>query len=437
MRILLLSYSFPPFNEMGSIRPGKTAKYLIKFGHDVRVITAANQLPPPTLPLEVPRETIAYTQWLDVNKPAAVGSRILRIGRNGASRGFQDRQHSHSRIHSTLSKIDSIYRVLLNIPDGQVGWLPYAIWVGSRMLNEWRPDVIYATAPSYTALLVGRSLSRQSGIPWVAELRDLWADNPYYDHPKWRKSIEQWLEKTVLSTAAGLVTVTQPMAALLGAKHAKPIVVVRNGFDPADYPPESERLPQGNTVRILYTGTIYEGKRDPSPLFQAIRLLGPKAPQIRVEFFGRKMQGVMRLANLHGVEHVVSTHDPVPYEDSLRNQREADILLLLLWNDPKDQGVCPGKVYEYIGARRPILAIGPMDNVAAELIRERRAGVALQDPVQIAQQLQEWIRQKQETGVIPDLHQDVGAGLSREEQTREIEAFLRALVGSSEPYREK
>lgn len=436
MRILLVSYSFPPFNEMGSVRPGKTAKYLIKLGHDVRVITAANQLPPPTLPLEIPSETIAYTQWLDVNKPAAVGSRLLRIGRKGASKGFQDRQHSESRVQRALRKVDSIYRVFLNLPDGQIGWLPYALGIGARIIDEWRPDVIYATAPSYTSLLVGRSLSRKYGIPWVAELRDLWADNPYYDHPKWRKRIEQWLEKTVLSTAAGLVTVTQPMGAMLGAKYAKPIVVIPNGFDPADYPPESQLLPQGHAVRILYTGTIYEGKRDPSPLFQAARLLGSRALKIRVAFFGRKLQAVMRLARLHGVEDIVSIHDPVPYKESLRIQCEADILLLLLWNDPKDQGVCPGKVYEYIGARRPILAIGPADNVAAELIRERWAGIVLQDPAQIADQLQGWIHQKQETGVIPVLHQDVGAGLSREEQTREIEGFLRALVASSIPNRQ-
>ncbi|MCS6841315.1 MAG: hypothetical protein NZ701_11090, partial [Roseiflexus sp.] len=116
------------------------------------------------------------------------------------------------------------------------------------------------------------------------------------------------------------------------------------------------------------------------------------------------------------------------HREALAQQRAADVLLLLLWNDPRERGVYTGKLFEYLGARRPILGIGPAGNVAADLIRERRAGLVSADPAEVAGQLVRWLDAK-ERGSIPDLPEAVAAGLSRADQTRRLEAFLERLVG--------
>lgn len=409
---------------MGAVRVGKTAKYLSKFGHEVRVVTARNQPLQPTLPLEIPRQNVIYAQWLNVNRPPEIA-----LGGRGkvAARGYEPK----GILRGVLKKLGSLYKSLFNLPDGQVGWYPFALRAASRLIKKWRPDLIYASAMPFTSLLVARALSRRHRIPWVAELRDLWVDGHSYSHPSWRRKVEERLERRVLSSATGLVTVSEPWAETLRAKYSKPTAVVLNGFDPNNYPPHFEIPFRDGQTRIVYTGMIYEGKQDPTPLFHALRQLGRQASKVRVAFYGRYLEVIREIARRMGVEHLVEVNESVPYEDALRIQSEADILLLLLWNDPKGRGRYDGKLFEYIGARRPILAIGPTDNVAAELITERKAGVILDDPDRIANQLHHWVQQKEKSGAIPGLPKNVGVGLSREDQTKKLDSFLREVVAKA------
>src|SRR5690606_23851967 len=126
-----------------------------------------------------------------------------------------------------------------NLPDGQIGWLPWALAAGRRVVRDWRPHLIFATARPFTGLLAAAQLSRvDGGTPFVAELRDLWAGNPYDDVPPWRLRIDAALERHVLTRAAGLVTISETLAADLRRRYGKPVVVVMNGYDPRDYPQE-------------------------------------------------------------------------------------------------------------------------------------------------------------------------------------------------------
>jgi hypothetical protein len=93
-------------------------------------------------------------------------------------------------------------------------------------------------------------------VPWVGELRDLWTDNHYYTFPTWRRVLETWIERRTLRTAAGLVTVSEPLAQMLRLRYDMPVCVVLNGFDPADYPPV-QRLQPDRFLRIVYTGNVY------------------------------------------------------------------------------------------------------------------------------------------------------------------------------------
>ncbi|HXH25696.1 MAG TPA: hypothetical protein VNI78_10630, partial [Vicinamibacterales bacterium] len=153
--------------------------------------------------------------------------------------------------------------------------------------------------------------------------------------------------------------------------------------------------------------------------------LEPKHKQhIRVEFYGRMLPEIMPLARRYDVESMVQCFDPVPYAQSLNLQRGADVLLLLLWNDPRERGVFTGKLFEYLGARRPILATGLEDGVAAELIRTRQAGFVSNRPDEIAGMLAQWCDAKQRDGRLADVPAYACAGLSRVEQFRKLGGVL-------------
>jgi hypothetical protein len=332
-------------------------------------------------------------------------------------------------LKSTLKKaLGYPYRTLLNFPDSNIGWLPYAVADASRLLEKWKPELIFASSPPPTSLLVARRLSKKFNVPWVADLRDLWIDHPYYEQPKWRKAIEEKLERRVLSSASGLVTVSEPLAQILKTKYSTEAAVILNGFDAPDYPATRETPFDESQLRILYTGMIYPGKRDPSPLFEALLKMGTLAEVVRVVFHGFFLESARELAKKYGVEHLVEVNGSVTYAESLKMQTEADILLLLLWSDATERGVYTGKLFEYIGARRPILAVGGVNSVAADMIRARRLGAALSDPAQIAAQLEEWVKEKRERGRITALPDEAMAGISREEQTRMLEDYFFRLL---------
>jgi glycosyltransferase involved in cell wall biosynthesis len=423
VRILLVSYFFPPYNCIGAVRAGKTAKYLAALGHDVRVLTAADQPLHANLAIEIPAERVVATRWLDVNRAAqaAAGGR-----EQVASRGYVA-----GGPHRTLvRRAAAAYKTVLHLPDGQVGWLPYAVRAGTRLIEEWRPDVILASAHPITALLVARRLARRAEVPWVAELRDLWTDHPAYTQPALRRRVDRRIERGLFASAAGVVTVSEPLAEVLRTKTRAPVAVVTNGFDAEDYPEASP--PPGDVLELAYTGMLYEHRQDARPLFDALRTLQPEGLRVRVRFYGRYLETAERLAREYGVSDLVEVRGAVSHREALRVQREADALLLLLTSDYEDRGTLTGKFFEYVGARRPILAVGPPHALAAQLVERHGLGVAVQDADAIAARLRAWATRKREHGSLPAPEAGPPQEFTREHQTRLLARFLEQVARDAE-----
>jgi glycosyltransferase involved in cell wall biosynthesis len=429
MRILFVSYYFPPFNTIGAVRVGKMAKYLEDFGHDVRVIAADDQMLPPTLPVEINEDRVIRTPWWG---PHRLAFRRRRANRHNAQAGASAPAGGPSPAAERL--LDAARRVgrVFTVWDGLIGWYPYALREAVRLSGDWRPDLIYASAHPITSLRVGAAASRRIGVPWVAELRDLWADNHALKLRGWRRRLEERRERRCLTSAAGLVTATEAFAAVLRARYDQPVGVVLNGYDPGDFPSAPAPRPADGLLRVTYTGRVYTGKQDPTPLFAALAGLGPVADRVRLVFYGGDPGLPLRLGRQHGVERLVESHPSVPYRDALRLQSESDILLLLNWLSPEGWGVYFGKLFEYAGARRPILCVGPPEGSTAEFVRDRKLGVVAGDPQTIADQLRRWIDEKRERGWIPAPPPEAAAGLSREDQARALESFLRSLLPSGD-----
>jgi len=323
--------------------------------------------------------------------------------------------------------LERFYRNLLLWPDERMGWFLRALPPALRLCRHWRPDLIYASSPPATTLALAWALRRICRVPWVAEIRDRWADDPYTSRPDWRRRLERRLEDVILSSASGLVAVSQTWAEFYGTRYRVPTAVVYNGFDPDAYRHAGTSGGEAGLLRIVYTGSVYAG-RDPTPLWQALAGMGRDAENVRVEFYGAKRLEVLPGATRLGVDHLVSVQEYVPHDEAVRLQCGADILLMLQWDNPSEAGNLPGKLFEYLGARRPILALGYDGGEMARIIRERGAGLFSNDPGEMARQLKAWLAVKRETDRIPELLKTAGDGFSRNEQSGKLQQFLEEVI---------
>jgi hypothetical protein len=261
-KILIVSWYFPPGNTIGAVRVGKFAKFLHERGCDFRVLTASAWGLPETLPLEVPPERVIATPWTDINElPPRFEALRGWLKRSSAGRAMADPAAGGDGAARPRGRgLGHAYRTLTNVPDRQVGWLPHALSHAARRLDGWRPDLIYASAPPFTSLLVADRLSARYRCPWVIEFRDRWTDDPYYEKPSWRMAIETRWERRLVGRASGIVTVSTPWCDGFRLKYpGKPVATVLNGFDPDDYARDDADPPAAGPLTIVYTGAIYPG----------------------------------------------------------------------------------------------------------------------------------------------------------------------------------
>ena len=151
------------------------------------------------------------------------------------------------------------------------------------------------------------------------------------------------------------------------------------------------------------------------------------ANRYRGKICATAVEGVRRLAAKENAVDLVRIHDPVSYRRSLELQLHADVLLHLQWCDPKEEGTIAGKIFDYLGARRPILGIALEDCVVAKLIHERKAGLVTNDPAKIADQLSAWMKAKRAGGVA-SLPAAASDGLDRTAQFEKVEMLLGDVI---------
>jgi hypothetical protein len=434
LKILIISWYFPPVNTIGAVRVGKFARFLVERGHDVGVVSGKYWCHPENLPLGVPLDRIIYAESVDVNsfpgKLARWATAVLRPENAQTDARPNGGTPAAGLVgKSPARRASELYQHLTNLPDNRVGWLPWAYGAARRMCRDWQPDLVFGSGPPFTALVACRALSARLDLPWVAELRDRWADDPYGEQPRWRSTLDAWIERRVLSHARALVTVTEPWAEFYRQKYGKPVAPIYNGYDPLDFG-TNETVDQAASPYLVvgYTGGIYPGKRDPTPLFAALKMLGERGERFRVVFCGTDPAQVLPLAESAGVAHLVEVRPAVPNRQSLDFQRQSDVLLLMQWNDPREQGNCPGKFFEYMASLRPILILGLEDGVPATIARRRSAGFCINEATAIAEQLIRWLGEKEEFGRVKPLPVAAREGLSRTIQFEKLEQFLSELV---------
>jgi glycosyltransferase involved in cell wall biosynthesis len=421
MRLLIVSWYFPPANDVAALRIGKLAEFMAGRGHDVWVLTGARSHPDPSLLISIAPERIVRTSWFDVQQLRFHGTRAKTPNVRATGTGRLTRKSNRLK-----DAINAAYMHSVQIPDRQIGWVPYLNRAGRTLLARETFDLIYASGPPFSAFVAARSLSRQSRVPWVAEYRDGWSRYVYNPKPRWREALDERLENAVTPTASAIVTVSEPWAEYYRSRFGLPTAAIYNGFDAENLLPVTVRTPApAEALDIAYLGVLYNGLRDPSILYIALKRSGLSPKDVRVSYYGPKPADVYPLAEHFGVSEFVSVHQPVSYQKSLRIQRESDVLLLL--QSPDDPRNVPAKVFEYLASCRPILGLGLDGGIPAKLIRERGAGLYVTDPDAVAAQLKRWVAEKKNKGILHDLPASTYAGLSRSEQFLRLDDFLSSV----------
>jgi hypothetical protein len=354
-RVLMIAFHFPPLRGSSGIqRTLKFAQYLPQFGWLPVVISAS------------PR---AYANRGDDQMgdiPAEV-----------------EVHRPFARDTSIHLSIKGRYPGFLALPDRWVSWAFGAIPTGLRLAWKHRPAVIWSTYPIATAHLIGLCLHRLTGIPWVADLRDPMTDVGYPAHGPMRRAY-LWIEektikhctRAICTTPGAIDTYTRRFPHIPASRFA----LIENAFDEENFA-EAELHAQpvpaaGQPFVLVHSGVIYPSERDPVPLFEALAALladGTIEPG-KFELLLRATGHDAYLAGLiaqHGIGAIVKLAPHVAYRDALREMVSAGGLLILQASNCNHQ--VPAKLYEYLRARRPILALtDPIGDTAATL---RKAGI--------------------------------------------------------------
>jgi glycosyltransferase involved in cell wall biosynthesis len=356
--------------SIGGMRPFGLAKYLSSFGWNPIILT-------PMLPGDPdPKLCIIQTPYNDV-----VGQWKKRFGMN-PKKSLNAQLHISRKKDrpSIVERLAALSNEIISYPDENIGWYDYAVVAGEKILQKEQIDVILSSSRPQTCHLIAKTLTEKYHLPWVADFRDLWTQNHYSHYSQLRKYFEKKLEIETLKNASSITTVSQPLEDKLAALHKdKKIFLIKNGFDPEFVNQETD---VDQFFKIVYTGFLYEGKRDPAQFFAVIDDLCDKEfikrNDIKIDFFGHDSREDWlheEIVKYH-LQDLVTLHGEVSHKTAVAEQRKAQMLLLLTWNNPEEEGVYTGKLFEYLAAHRPILSLGFTEGgVVKELLVQTKAGV--------------------------------------------------------------
>ncbi len=444
-RALFICYLFPPVGGAGVQRPAKFVKYLHRFGWDVSVLTVENPSVPVfdnSLSEDIPPYTVirkAYTMEPGYRHKARIASP------DGVACSEVSERDRGSLVRGVKRVLRGVMGVVLQ-PDPQILWFPAAAKKGLELLRTMPHDVIFATAPPYTSLLLGSWLKRKSGLPLVLDYRDEWDLSSAYRENSKRDaislSIQRMMQRTVLRSADGLVATTRASTDTI-VKQARhygiqlPGICIYNGFDEADIvrarAGKVATLRYGGRLRMVYTGTLWN-LTSVAPLVKAVQLLSARNPELATKldlvFAGRKVSHqVSLLERLSETGCRVEMRDYCDHGEALSLMESADVLCLLLSEVEGAERVVPAKLFEYLAMRREILAIMPQGEAAELIIRyfaDNRFGGG--DVAAIAAWIEERIKRKI-SGKQP-FSVDIGdvSEFSRRYQARQLSEYLNRFV---------
>ena len=373
-RVLVLAYYFPPMGLSGVQRTLKFVKYLPTFGWEPTVLTVE------------PSGYLARDESL-LEDLAGKPVRIVRTQQAGPGRVMSGKDvvrlppEWSRKLFSRMS--DSVY-----IPDNKRGWRRAAVRRALALHAETPFDLVFATAPPFTAFLAGSEVKAHLQRPLVLDFRDPWVDYPFKFYPTpLHRFANVVLERRALKASSHVVTTNRTVKELLIRRHGflgyNDIDIIPQGYDPEDFNGITPPPPQAGAIRkmrVTYAGIFWED-RVPDYFLLALHEIFRDQPRLRgrivAEFVGTFREENTKLVRRLGLHDAVELSGYLPHKETIRRLIAADVLWMIVGDDLGS----PGKTYEYIGARKPILGCAP-DGFIRQAILEAGGTVTAPEDVQ-------------------------------------------------------
>ena len=363
-KVFVITYYWPPSGGAGVQRWVKFIKYFKDQNINPFIISvdpdfASYPLIDNSLKNDIPDNTNVYLT--KTNEPYSFYKKINNNQTPYA--GFANEGRPNF-----FQKIARFIRGNFFIPDSRKGWNNFAYKKAVEILEKENIDTVITTSPPHSTQLIGLKLKETQNIKWIADLRDPWTDIYYYKsmlHTKWAKQKDLNYEKRVIEKSDKVVVVSDSIKQLLLNKSnlvkESKIHIIPNGFDDDDFLVSSKN--NNSKFLLSYVGTITKDYPLDS-IKKSISILN-----INLEFTGKADEPTKLLLN-----EVASFNNHVKHKESINLLLASDMLLLVIPKISNNKGILTGKLFEYLGARKPILCIGPTDGDAAKIIEECKAG---------------------------------------------------------------
>ncbi|MDE3743358.1 glycosyltransferase family 4 protein [Maribacter polysaccharolyticus] len=421
-KVLIITYYWPPAGGPGVQRWLKFVKYLPDFGITPIVYIPEN----PDYPIldasfvkEVPKDLLIYKH--PIREPYKLARFFSKKDAQRISSGI-----IATKDQSFLEKAMLWVRGNFFIPDARKNWVKPSVRILENVIDKEQIDTVITTGPPHSIHLIGYRLKALKGVRWVTDFRDPWTSIGY--HKKLRLTLNSQrkhkrLEHLVLNTADSIVVTSNTTKEEFAAISKKPITVITNGYDTDD----QGQMPLTEDFTISHVGSLLSG-RNPEVLWKVLGSLVRDNKDFKACFklrlAGVISDDVLQRINDSGLKDHTEILGYVSHNEALRIQQQSQVLLLVEIDAKETQGILPGKLYEYMAAKRPILAIGPKKWDAARIITETRSGSSFgySDENKLKDVLLKWFSAYKNGGLYVNA-QDLEK-YSRRELTRELAKLI-------------
>ena len=412
-KVLVISYYFPPMGMGGVQRTLKFSKYLLKYNWQPVVITCS------------PKKYFAIDEYL-LKEALDSGIIIERTGKGKYYTGQIVTRTPKERFRKLRSRIAQFFF----IPDSKIRWKKKALRKIDKIWNKYGGfNLVFATAPPYTDFLIGQEVKKKYGIPLVIDYRDAWVDSKvlnFYPTP-YHKLSNIKKEKKVLQDANKVITTNRRVKEMLIARYGNvdynDAKIFPHGYDSEDFELANEKnLPKSTKMRITYSGSFYT--RDPKFYLKSIKIFFDKHPELKdkVEFLflGHFAKEHINIANKYRIFDLLNLPGYVNHFECVKYLLTSDVLFIMISRGENEDAAMPGKIGEYIGSRKNIVACIP-EGVTKKILEDYNAVkfITEENPVKIAEAFYDYYKLF-EMNQMPIANEEMVIQYDRKRMTEEL-----------------
>ncbi len=361
MKILYISFFYPPFNTIGGLRAYGQVQALREFGCEVKVLTSRNQ----------GFEKDKSSSFSDIDTYYFGSPKSLNT----------DNTLEKIKFIKNLMKLPKfinryLYLLRFLLIGEEEGWKKEVINNYQELLKGWHPDLIFSSQSPISSHQLASKISSQINIKWVAEFRDSWSFNPMaFSHSEGDISsiIMRYLEKKILKNCSLILAATNFIKDYYERHYDLDTYLLTGGWDLSDTPSKSEPREESR-LKITHLGSMLYGRRSLMPIIDILNKNSRISDKFYFEFVGRHTSLFQKELDKGKSKNSLRLKEQVSYKEAEKIGFNTDILLILMMDSPQEKYTLTGKIFDYIKYHKPILIVDPFNSEASNLINEYKMG---------------------------------------------------------------